>query len=202
MEIFEAQTAALRYELGDGHTYEFVQATIPCDPAPEIASTASSEASYYSYFDPESPQTFARALDQLDKYLSTEGPFDGAIAFSQGASLIASYLISMERAGRKPFSCTILFSTPPVIDPASVEEHTKHTQLRLADPDTYGCLISTPTVHIWGDKDKQKATAERLSMLCDPAQTNVYVHDGDHEIPSLKSKRHVVETVKVIRRLA
>ena len=27
-------TAPLRYELADGHTYEFVEAVLPCNPSP------------------------------------------------------------------------------------------------------------------------------------------------------------------------
>ena len=35
----------------------------------------------------------ATAISQLEAYLAVEGPFDGVIGYSQGASLAATYLI-------------------------------------------------------------------------------------------------------------
>ena len=33
-QTFESQTAAIRYELGDGHEFEFVEGTTPAELAP------------------------------------------------------------------------------------------------------------------------------------------------------------------------
>ncbi|RAH75856.1 hypothetical protein BO86DRAFT_423607 [Aspergillus japonicus CBS 114.51] len=93
--ILQVQTATLRHELGDSHTFDYAEGTLPCPIDPAIAPYFPEESDEgYAYFDPSRPSTYTAALEQLEAFLVTEGPFDGILAFSQGAQLAASFLIA------------------------------------------------------------------------------------------------------------
>jgi len=91
--IFEMQTAALRYELGDHHTYEFVEGTIETPIAPELKCYLSTGDTYFAYFDQNSLSTCRKALSDLETFIQTDGPFDGVMAFSQGAALASTLIV-------------------------------------------------------------------------------------------------------------
>ncbi|CZR69184.1 uncharacterized protein PAC_19084 [Phialocephala subalpina] len=201
-QVFEIQTAALRYELGDQHTYEFVEGTIPCPIAPEISSLFNPDDSYYSYFDPNSVNSALEALRQLEEYIIAEGPFDGVLAFSQGAGLVAMHIIyqSLQNPRRNPvppFKFAIFLSSIPVYDLRGVENG---TGIRKLDPALDGHLIRIPTTHIWGEHEVHKADGELLESLCEQKMTATFVHDGGHEVPGLSGKSAVTGTVKAMRR--
>ena len=61
---------------------------------PGISTLASSPTDeFFCYLDPKSPASCQKALSDLDSYIASEGPFDGVMAFSQGAGLAASLMI-------------------------------------------------------------------------------------------------------------
>ncbi|KUJ19542.1 uncharacterized protein LY89DRAFT_642647 [Mollisia scopiformis] len=200
-QVFEVQTAALRYELGDNHSYEFVEGTVPWQLAPEVSSMFNPKDSYHAYFDPESAPSAQQALDQLDDYVHTEGPFDGIIAFSQGAALAATYIIRKSKQSKPgnhnemPIKCVVFLSSTALYD---YELYFEKGQLRVLDADIDSELIQIPTVHIWGEQDNLRKDSERLSRLC--AQATVFVHGGAHEVPGLGSNANVTGAVNAIRR--
>ncbi|KAL8638785.1 MAG: hypothetical protein Q9228_004094 [Teloschistes exilis] len=153
-ELFESQTAALRYELGGQHLYEFVQGIKSVPVAPELASISKMDnATYYAYYVPEIRVTVREALDDLDAYIAEEGPFDGLLAFSQGACLAAMHLVrqSVEHPSATPsFRCAIFIACPNVYDLSAFVER---GEFRCLNPKTDGHPIQIPTVHIWGEKD-------------------------------------------------
>ena len=120
--IFEAQTAAIRYTLGPQHTYEFVDGSVPTKMAPGmlipilvhargwgaalIRATAiepfvSPSDEFLQYADDASSDSCLRALLDLEAYIEEDGPFDGVMAFSQGAGLAASLLIRQTQQDRQ-----------------------------------------------------------------------------------------------------
>ncbi|RDL32027.1 Uncharacterized protein BP5553_09429 [Venustampulla echinocandica] len=202
-QVFEVQTAGLRYELGDQHTFEFVEGTIPWPMAPGISSLFDTDGSYYSYFDPNSPKSALDALHQLDEYVMAEGPFDGVLAFSQGACLAAMHLIRKRqqdsRGGQAqpPFNCAIFLSSIPAYDAVAFENR---GEVRLLEPATDGQPIQIPTVHIWGQQEDSKKDSELLKELCNAQLATIFVHGGGHEVPGLGAKGDVTGAVKAIRR--
>ncbi|KUJ13245.1 uncharacterized protein LY89DRAFT_753811 [Mollisia scopiformis] len=201
-KIFDLQTATLRHELGDHHTYEFVEGTVPWPMAPGISSISNSGESYYSYFDPEAPTSVLDALHSLDAYIQAEGHFDGVLGFSQGAYLAAIYVVwKAQQDGttefRLPFSCLLLFSAVRVHNPRAFEER---GEIEVLDPNLAKEFIQIPTVLIWGSSDEWKEESVALSKLCNPRLTTVFVHSGGHEIPGMVAKGDITAVVKAMRR--
>jgi hypothetical protein len=54
----------------------------------------SDEDEYFAYYDPQSPDSMRKAIDNLERYMTVEGPFEGIISFSQGSALAASFLLA------------------------------------------------------------------------------------------------------------
>jgi predicted esterase len=132
--------------------------------------------------------------------VGAEGPFDGVIGYSQGASLAAMYLIQQSQKNPTaplPFKCAIFFSGGVPLDPRALDQQ----KLELLDQESVGPLLFLPTANIWGRNDfVWPGSSERLFGLCDPAQRNVFLHDEGHDIPGGRAKDAVLGSVRVIRR--
>ncbi|KAI9842655.1 MAG: hypothetical protein M1837_007022 [Sclerophora amabilis] len=203
IKVFEMQTAALRYELGDHHTYDFIEGSIPHPTAPEIEDLFPGDEEFFTYFDATSSLSCRTALDDLEAYITAEGPFDAVMAFSQGASLAATLMVRQlqrEPANRpvQPFfKCAVFFSGGIPADPATLPGE----ELRPLDYATDGEVIHVPTAHIYGSNDQQYPTfGPVLSKLCDAKMRTVFVHEGGHEVPGTRLKDAVSGAVNAIRK--
>jgi pimeloyl-ACP methyl ester carboxylesterase len=186
----------------------------------EIKDIFPSKDAYFRYFGP-SPDGLARALSELTSYLDEEGPFDGVFAFSQGGSLIATYLLQLAQRvphQQPPFRCIIFFSSTRPFDPQALstrgvmqwlEDEAPPPPAPCADADSVGSedsssppVIRLPTAHIWGRKDSQYAAESEVVLgYCDKLQRVAYVHGGGHEIPGPRAKDDVQGAVRAIRRV-
>ncbi|KAJ2994424.1 hypothetical protein NUW58_g1566 [Xylaria curta] len=140
-----APEASLRHELSeDNYQFEFVEAAIECSMSRGIERLVSPGDKFYAYYDPEDlPNTLMLCIDQLNDYISTEGPFDGVIGFSAGAVLAAMYIVeSQRRDGKAPFRCAIFLSSASSI-----------AELQFLGFDPQHDQIQIPTLHIWGLDD-------------------------------------------------
>ncbi|KAF7879094.1 hypothetical protein EAF04_000294 [Stromatinia cepivora] len=187
-QIFEMQTAALRYELGDHHTYEFVEGTLPWSSDQAIAALFTSTEDSFAYFNVKDIPTCSKALTDLETYIETEGPFDGAIAFSQGAALLATYIIHKFRTSPAEqhmapvFKCAIFISAGLPVDAEALLRRGEMKSVRYAEA---GEVIPIPTAHIWGTGDVDwKEQSEEVKMLCKKDMAVQFVHGGGHEVPS------------------
>lgn len=190
--------AALRYELGYHHTYEFVEGTYSTDPAPEIRGATSTADEFFSYVDIQDISSWAKALDQLEEYLAVEGPFDGVFAFSQGAQLAATYIVHKTRQSPQSnpiFKCAVFFSAGMAYDPDQLQQKTDRPLSHAVD----GEVIRIPTAHIWGCNDS--SSGEQVSGICASECKEIYVHDGGHEIPGARMSVAVRSIVRAIRRV-
>ncbi len=176
--------------------------------APEFKSIASPTDGFFAWFDAEDPATGITALDQLDLYIEAEGPFDGILAFSQGATLAATWLArAATRERRKGLSatdtrnlggikCAVLFSAGGVFDAESLGSGTA----RMLNVEDDGELIPIPTAHIWGQHDTT-INAEGVMRVCRSENRQQLIHEGGHEIPSIKMPDAVMASVKMMRRV-
>ncbi|KAH9987035.1 serine hydrolase FSH [Xylariaceae sp. FL0662B] len=202
-QIFEAQTAAIRYELGDHHTYEFVEGTWPTTIASELKGMAISTDEFFSYIDGDNMGSYVSAISDLDTYLSIEGPFDGVLAFSQGALLAATYIAWKTRQNPRPnpiiqtFKCAIFFSAFGMYDPDLLLQG----QIRLLDSSVNKEVIHIPTAHIWGRDDFVSTKASSVSDMCEPNTRHIFIHEGGHEIPGVRMNTAVKSTARIIRRV-
>ncbi|KAK6345709.1 hypothetical protein TWF718_007618 [Orbilia javanica] len=204
-QVFETQTAAVRAELGDEHTYDFVEGNIPWPKAPDLGSLFSDDDDYFSYFDPSDTASLKQAISNLRSYIQVEGPFDGIMAFSQGASLAASFLLAdqIARDGDQEgnyssgFKCAILLSGGYAWSFSSLQ---KNEWVR-ADK-TLESRIDIPTAHVWADNDHLGPdVGTTMAAICAPDMRYSYIHDEGHTIPSRRSPEKLNEVLKVIRRV-
>ena len=193
-----SRKAALRYELGDSHTYEFVEGTIPTSMAPEFASVASPSDEFFAYADFNDLGSCVAALDQLGAYIAAEGPFDCLLAFSQGATIAATYLAHMHRIGNTaPFKCAVFFSAGGVFDVDLLASG----QVKLLTPEDVGEVITIPTVHIWGSRDNTPVQSAAVGAVCVAEKRQVFLHEGGHEIPGVRNPAGVKGSVRAMRRV-
>ena len=142
------------------------------------------------------------ALDDLSAYIATDGPFDGVMAFSQGAGLAASLMLrdlqQTPQTHEAPlFKCAIFFSGGVPADPVALSRG----EMRLLDAATDGSPLRLPTAHIWGRNDAEYPTfGPVLSGLCSPNEREVVVHDGEHEVPGSRDRDAVNASVRAVRR--
>lgn len=140
-------------------------------------------------------------MDTLEAYVEAEGPFDGVLAYSQGAGLVAMLLVRRQylRPDQAPlFRCAILFSPGHVFDPLTYLET---GEVKVLDHIPSGMsALSIPIVIIYGKEDELRDGCSQLAALCEPNLLSVYVHEGGHEVPGLGAKLGLLEAVKIARR--
>jgi pimeloyl-ACP methyl ester carboxylesterase len=66
---------------------------------------------YFCWYSLPTPAGLQAAFELLEETIEDEGPFDGVIAFSQGAAVGSSYILQClkESPARSPFKCAIFF---------------------------------------------------------------------------------------------
>lgn len=167
----------------------------------ELATLTNPSNQHYAYYDITSPASFIAALDSLEAYVEAEGPFDGVIAYSQGAGLAAMLLVRrhfLQPEAAPLFRCAILFSPNQVYDPVSYVEK---GEVRVLNQVSDGMRpLSIPAVIIYGEADERKDECRGLQGIFDPDHLSVFVHEGGHEIPGIGVKSGLPGTVKASRR--
>ncbi|RDW94181.1 uncharacterized protein DSM5745_01503 [Aspergillus mulundensis] len=198
--ILETQTAAFRYELGDGHTYDFAEGMFNEPLDEELKSIFPTEAGGFSYFDLNPAATPSlQAVDDLEGFIEAEGPFDGVIAFSQGI-IVASTLIlrCIQEQKPRPFKCAIFFS--PRLGAMDYEEFQQSGKVREIDFEQHQGIITVPTALIWGRHDPDRAKAAELQKLVPQERLFCYVHSGGHAVPGAGAHYDLMKSVNVARR--
>ena len=90
--IFASQTAAFRNKLPPHYTFDFIDAPHESSPAPGINVLFNS--SHYTWYPvPGTINSIRASHVWLEDYIEAHGPYDAVICFSQGCSVIASYLL-------------------------------------------------------------------------------------------------------------
>lgn len=168
-----------------------------------IENLTSNQDEFFAYYEPYSADSFRKAVNDLQDYISAEGPFDAIIAFSQGASLAAALLLEMqldaamsENPRPKPVSCAIFFAGRlPYVDAASGQTvDSRHTVAEDA-------VIDMPTAHIWGaNDDLEPGQPQALAKICKSEDMFTFIHEGGHDIPGAGNDEAVTGTIRAIRR--
>lgn len=154
----------------------------------------------FAYCNPLSPESCAKAFDDLERYVQAEGPYDGVMGFSLGATFVMSWMFKKLREQKDnkplqlPFKVGIFFSAPGLLQYHDLLAK----ELFGAKFDPADGLLDLPTAHIWGCHDRDKEKAEAASQACNALVRSVFVHDRGHEIPI--SSDNVIAMVKAINR--
>ena len=132
--------------------------------------------------------------------MKEEGPFDGAMGFSQGAGLLATYMIKLSEESTQsplPFRCAVFFSAGAILDWKTLGQG----RVIPLEHEAKQPLLSIPTAHIWGLRDEEHLKEiELLSQSCDKRLRYTYVHSGGHEIPGARMGEDVQGCIAAIRR--
>ncbi|KAL2265958.1 hypothetical protein VTJ83DRAFT_5310 [Remersonia thermophila] len=133
------------------------------------------------------------ALKYLLKIMQEQGPFDGIIGYSEGATVAATLLLHeqrrFKRKGIKPmFKYAIFFAGWPPVDP---DRH----NIILSDESEE--MIEIPTCHIIGSLDPYVHGSLALYNVCNPDDAYIFDHAKGHTLP--RDKETVKELGDVVR---
>ncbi|KFY62848.1 hypothetical protein V497_02198, partial [Pseudogymnoascus sp. VKM F-4516 (FW-969)] len=158
-DIFEAQTAAIREQLGPSHTFDFPEGEYDIPAPKEI--TAVYPPPYLSWHPPHTLDThIAQGLTDIRTYIADNGPYDACLGFSQGAVMLALLLLEDAAANLSSSDSTTASNNSSTTPPPSPRPPLFQLAIflsgslyPLADPLlARGARISIPTTHIWGGK--------------------------------------------------
>ena len=145
-------------------------------------------------------------IEDLMEEITSQGPFDGVMGFSEGGIVAATLLLEDARRPFARFKCGIFFSAAPPLDPDGIRAGI----VRCLDPDKDGVSLHVPTAHIYSREKGPTAAGtdtggaaiprspldklwtetgwsspgqvhESLVRLCDGGE--VFVHDHGHQVP-------------------
>ncbi|RDL31345.1 Uncharacterized protein BP5553_09554 [Venustampulla echinocandica] len=136
-----------------------------------------------------------RMLDDLHQVVHEEGPFQGVIGYSEGATVAATLLLNEQRRCRdagssSTFKCAIFFAGWPPL--ASEGENS------LLLSDQVGQIITVPTCHVIGAADPYLQGCMALFNVCDSETAEMFDHGKGHLIP--RDRRTVKELADVVRK--
>ncbi|KAI0887633.1 serine hydrolase FSH [Annulohypoxylon maeteangense] len=183
-DIFEIQTGPLRQALGKNHEFEFYEGEHEVPPAPGIHSVFERDI-YKAWYDPcLGASTHRKAIELLSEIVDEDGPFDGCIGFSQGASLLGSFLLahqSLNPFSPPPFRLAIFICGSSALSVS--ESNGLWSRINPQDLEGKNKRIKIPTVHIYGRKDPAYQDSLNLKDMCEPRNRLEYDHNSGHDIP-------------------
>ncbi|KAL4744095.1 serine hydrolase-domain-containing protein [Aspergillus similis] len=152
-EIFEKQMSLICAMIGESHDYVFLAGPVSCGPAKEIPPNM--PGPFYNWYDGLSSSQVRDAHDFVKDVVEDEGPFDGVIGFSQGASLALPILYHHEicHPDRPPpfrfaiFFCAVLSISPdPMFNADIITKYSRYYEQVKRDEES----------------EKDKATMEEI----------------------------------------
>ncbi|KAL8831918.1 MAG: hypothetical protein Q9191_000597 [Dirinaria sp. TL-2023a] len=190
---------AERYE---GPYYRFYDNDVQLARVTEIARTCAEDAGNGS-----TPEDFVRMLQQhrcfdmsptracesVEKFVEPqeEGPFDGILGFSEGASVAATLLFRQAmQKGKSPFKFAIfLCGLPP--------QQWQDKGVFLADETT--ARIAIPTAHIVASKDPTHRASLALYNICDRDSAGIFDHGKGHIVPwDLRTTQGIAKEIRQV----
>ncbi|KAI1491434.1 serine hydrolase FSH [Biscogniauxia mediterranea] len=134
-----------------------------------------------------------RAVEFLFDIMDKEGPFEGIIGYSEGATVAGTLLLAeqrrMQETGREPMiKCAIFFAGWPPLDP---------TTFGMVLSDEADTMIDIHTCHIIGSLDPYVAGSMALYNTCEPDNARIFDHGKGHTLP--REKGVIKELGDVIR---
>lgn len=168
-------------ERDNSATFHFIEGNIDAEPGPGVSGFY--DGPYFSYYKfprtvDDSEESMLEAYEMLDEVIDEEGPFDGAVGFSHGGTLVSGYLIHHAKTRPyepPPFRCAIfLNSLPPFrMFPGGTAQ---------IDEGLAGYL-NIPTVSVVGKKDFIYEFSLALHKLCNPKMSALVTHNSGHDVP-------------------
>ncbi|KAI0415488.1 serine hydrolase FSH [Xylaria grammica] len=208
-DIFEAQTAALRYlvDPDSGWEFDFVDGAYPWPAHPAVAAVFGAEQACLSYFDGSASSALA-AIGDLATHIVANGPFDCVMGFSMGGAMAATLLLepydpSLDSpnwiAARKMIrSAVFLCGTSPVDIAQLRQGKLDWVEDSLVGPGAKLNRIMIPTVHAWSSADTEKwAESFALGNMCLEETRTVVMHSAGHGVPCNRDEiQHLANAIR------
>ena len=153
------------------------------------------------------------AIEYLYRIMEEEGPFDGIIGYSEGATVAATLLLHEQRRAEQTgvpsmFKYAIFFAGWPPMNPdLTAMVLSDDTDMRIEIPTCHisKCLITPPHLFrmltcapsLVGSLDPYLAGSMALYNVCDPDTAYLFDHAKGHTLP--RDKHTVKELGDVIR---
>jgi len=121
------------------------------------------------------------SVELIKQTFETQGPFDGILGFSQGATM-AAHICSLRELKDSPYKFN--FSILCAGFKSRSKLHEKY----------YENKITCPTLHVYGDTDKvipKEMSLELQDLFVDSTTLN---HAGGHYLPATANERKVYQT--------
>ncbi|KAH7369282.1 serine hydrolase FSH [Plectosphaerella cucumerina] len=216
-EILEWQLGPLasKFEHHLGMTFHQVDGLIEADPDPCFEGIF--EPPFFDWVQWRSPDdsrvnstssdaslaTVRAAFELLDHVVEEQGPFDGILGFSQGASVACAYLAHLDRrdGSCSPFRFAIFFSSGGLSADHLLLLHrlSGMTDKEQQKTPALEGLLSMPALHVHGNADKLKDDALAMVRLWQPGSAVVASHQGGHVIPrDVASIGRIVSAAKLM----
>ncbi|KAL1884939.1 hypothetical protein Plec18167_001596 [Paecilomyces lecythidis] len=183
VKILQTQIGPLMRELERDHSanFHFIEGNIDAEPGPGVEGFY--DGPYYSYYKfprsfEDSEESMLEAYEMLYDVIDEDGPFDGALGFSHGGTLISGFLIHHAKTrpyDPPPFRCAIfLNSLPPFRMHPGGKPHID---------DGLDGYLNIHTVSIVGKKDFVYEYSLALHHLCNPSMSSLVMHNNGHDVP-------------------
>ena len=187
-----------------------MDAEFDCPPTPGVEDFY--PAPYFGWYSQYDPPAVLKSHDYLREIIASDGPYDGVIAFSEGAATAASMMLCDQAVpkGEEPlfklgifFNSVMLFSpsetlgediTESILDTGANYTGYMHN-LPTAKPKgrrdsiyafsakSPGPQITVPTLHVIGSQDIFADCSHELAKLCEASKAEILIHDGGHALP-------------------
>ncbi|VDO33898.1 unnamed protein product [Haemonchus placei] len=182
--LFREKTGSLRKQFKKYADFEFISAPLVPNVESEERGDVRSwwfsrEDGQFSSRDVCSIATgFEKSVSLVCDYVRANGPFDGILGFSQGASMV-HLLLAMEKRGEIELGFRFAIFFAGFLSLSSVHDcYTSQT-------------FDIPSLHIYGSGDQivVAVTSEKLKSMF--SNSIAIVHDGGHFIPSMSKFKDV-----------
>jgi D-Tyr-tRNAtyr deacylase/predicted esterase len=184
-DAFRAKSGSCRKDSKKLAEFEFVTSPQHIEPGagpgaghPDHADDGSDPGRFWWDFNSEANQMrgFDETVAFLAQVFEERGPFDGVLAFSQGAGLLA-ILMAMLQRGELPAAITFRFGC---LVSGFHPRDTTYRAVLDAQP------LTIPSLHIYGDTDGiiVPEKSKDLAAAWEPGAATVLTHSGGHLMPS------------------
>ena len=164
-------------------TLDFKNMSTPEEAMRRVSST-------YSF---KNRDAVALTLDYIRNVMEEEGPFQGVIGASEGASAAATVLMdelqnASKNGHRTATRCGVFFVAFPAY-------RADGKGWILSDETSQ--RINAPTCHVLSEKDPLVLPAKALWNTCDPSSRTLVLHEKGHTIPH--EKEMMAQVAKFVR---
>lgn len=156
----------------------------------------------------------SKVHDYIKALVDVDGPYDGVIGFSEGASLAAAVLLEdasnrneysapmfrfavffnavnlfspLTGLGERMLECDLLSAMDTFTQGKSINHYPALDCVYALRVNTVPALISVPTLHVIGLNDPFRSRSEELVKLCESRSAMVVRSTAAHEMPRGRS---------------